>query len=53
MRHVNQVQPIDLSKTRIQVVGKAQNIGAITIMKYLVKQEGVAKLYAGLSASLM
>ncbi len=53
MRHDNQVQPIDLIKTRIQVVGKAQNIGAITIMKNLVKQEGVAKLYAGLSASLM
>ncbi|CBK22270.2 uncharacterized protein [Blastocystis hominis] len=47
------VQPIDLIKTRIQVVGKAQNIGAVTIAKNLIKNEGVMKLYAGLSASLM
>lgn len=48
-----QVQPIDLIKTRIQVVGKAQNIGAVTITKNLIKNEGFMKLYAGLSASLM
>ena len=47
------MQPVDLIKTRIQVVGKAQNIGAITIMKNLIKNEGVMKLYSGLSASLM
>ena len=47
------MQPIDLIKTRIQVVGKAQNIGAVTIAKNLIKNEGVMKLYAGLSASLM
>ena len=40
-------------KTRIQVVGKAQNIGAVTITKNLIKNEGFMKLYAGLSASLM
>lgn len=47
------VQPIDLIKTRIQLVGKSQNLGAFAITKNLIKEEGVMKLYAGLSASLM
>lgn len=35
------------------MIGKSQKIGAFTITKNLIKNEGVMKLYSGLSASLM
>ncbi|KAK8815462.1 hypothetical protein WA158_003674 [Blastocystis sp. Blastoise] len=47
------VQPIDLVKTRIQVLGKGANASPIFLTKQVIQQEGFFKLYAGLSASLL
>eukprot|EP01029_Cantina_marsupialis_P003582 TRINITY_DN1348_c0_g1_i1.p1 TRINITY_DN1348_c0_g1~~TRINITY_DN1348_c0_g1_i1.p1 ORF type:complete len:301 (-),score=79.32 TRINITY_DN1348_c0_g1_i1:141-1043(-) len=52
------IHPIDLAKTRIQVLGLTAKPGdakpaAIPILKQIFKSEGVPGLYAGLSASVM
>ena len=47
------VQPIDLIKTRIQVLGKGANASPFYLAKDLIAKEGFMKLYSGLSASLM
>ena len=49
------VHPIDLLKTRVQlqVVGNGPRLGSIQMAKNIVREGGVTKLYAGLSAAIM
>lgn len=50
------VHPIDLLKTRVQlqvVPAGAKRLGSITIARKIIAEEGVTKLYSGLSAAVM
>jgi len=48
------VHPMDVLKVRMQLLGETGKIGAspVLVMKELVKTEGVAGLYSGLSAAI-
>ena len=50
------IHPIDLTKVRLQLIGAGSSGGvrpsAISVMGNIVKTEGAAGLYRGLSASL-
>jgi solute carrier family 25 oxoglutarate transporter 11 len=52
------IQPIDMVKVRIQLQGEggkgaAESKNPFSVMRNIVKNEGVGKLYAGLSAALL
>ncbi len=51
------IHPIDLAKVRLQLYSTlnpgAERPGAVSVIVNLVKQDGVAAAYAGLSASIM
>lgn len=51
------IHPVDLAKVRLQLYATlnpgAERPGAVSVIMNLAKKEGVAAVYAGLSASLM
>ncbi|KAJ8715273.1 hypothetical protein PYW08_005254 [Mythimna loreyi] len=53
MMGISVVQPADLLKTRMQLLGKeAKNATMITVAKSILRQEGIRGFYRGLTAAL-
>lgn len=46
------VHPADLVKTRMQLLGPKVKLSTVTVVKRIVKKEGIKGFYSGLSASL-
>ncbi|KAJ3414395.1 hypothetical protein HDV05_006669 [Chytridiales sp. JEL 0842] len=47
------IQPVDMVKVRLQVVGQETRANPFAIASSIVKSEGIASLYTGLSAGLL
>lgn len=47
------VQPLDLIKTRMQLMGSNKRVTSIGAAKHVIKSEGFMALYTGLSAGLL